>query len=45
MKLIYNSKTDSEISKSNLWLPKGKRRERILEFGINMYTLLYIKLL
>ena len=24
--LIYKTETDSQISKTNLWLPKGKRR-------------------
>ena len=47
--LIYKTEIDSRIHKTNLWLPKGKgRSERGAgvinkEFGINRYTLLYIK--
>ena len=44
--LIYITETDSQISKTKLWLPKGKRGTGggiDLEFGINVYILLYIK--
>ena len=42
--LIYKTKTDSQTSKTNLWLPKWKSGERDkLGVGINIYTLLYIK--
>ena len=45
--LIYRTETDSQISKSNLWLPKGKCGGKVInrEIGINIYTLLYIKLI
>ena len=37
---------DSQTQKTNLWLPKGNGRGGIKqEFGINRYTLLYIKLI
>ena len=42
--LIYRTETDSQTSKTNLRLPKGKGGEGInWEFGINRYTLLCIK--
>ena len=42
--LIYKTETDSQTLKTNLRLPKGKGGGRINEeFGINRYTLLYIK--
>ena len=41
--LIYKTETDSQTQKINLWLPKGKGERINLEFGINRYTLLYIK--
>ena len=42
--LIYKAETDSQTSKTNLWLPKGKHGGGIsYEFGINKYTLLYMK--
>ena len=43
--LIYKIETNSQISKSNLWLPKGKLSGGRInwEDGINTYTLLYIK--
>ena len=42
--LIYKTE-DSKTSKRNLWLPKGKRWGGGInwEFGMNIYTLLYIK--
>ena len=40
---IYKIKTKSKTSKSNLWLPEGKWGGINQEFGINIYTLLYIK--
>ena len=42
--LIYKTETDLQISKTNFWLPKGKRRwgeEINQEFEINKHTLLY----
>ena len=44
--LIYKAETDSQTSKTNLWLPKGKHwwgGGISQEFGINIYTLMYIK--
>ena len=41
--LIYKTETDSQTYKTNLWLPKGKGEGVNYEFGINRYTLLYIK--
>ena len=41
--LIYKTETDSQTQKTNLWLPKGKGEGINQEFGINIYTLLYIK--
>ena len=42
--LIYKTEIDSQTEKTNLWLPKGKKGEGInWEFGIDRYTLLYIK--
>ena len=41
---LYKSETDSEIQKTNLWLPKGKGCGGInQEFKIHIYTLVYIK--
>ena len=37
--LFTKQKQTHRLQKTNLWLPKGKGRE----FGINRYTLLYIK--
>ena len=44
--LIYKTETDSQAQKTNLWLPKGKGGGGGInqEFGNNIYTLLYIKL-
>ena len=44
--LIYKTDTDAQTLKTNLRLPKGKSAGRggiNEEFGINIYTLLYIK--
>ena len=41
--LIYKTETNSQTQKTNLWLPKGKVGVRGQDFGINIYTLLYIK--
>ena len=44
--LIYKTETDLQISKTNLWLPKGIPGSggRINEeLGINRHTLLYIR--
>ena len=41
---FYERETNSQ--RKNLWLPWGKnegKREIVKEFGINMYTLLYLK--
>ena len=41
--LVYKTDKDSQTQKTNLWLPKGERGRDKLGFGINRYTLLYIK--
>ena len=43
--LIHKTETDFQTSKTNLQLPKGKSGRGGInqEFGINIYTLLYIK--
>ena len=42
--LIYKTEIDSQIQKTSLWLPKAERRgEKNQEFGINIYTLLYVR--
>ena len=42
--LIYKTEINSQTLKTNLRLPKGKERGVInWEFGIKIYTLLYIK--
>ena len=42
--LIYKTETDTQTSKTNLQLPKGKGGGGInQEFGINIYALLYTK--
>ena len=40
--LIYKTEADSQISKSNLWLPKGKHGRGGINWkcGTNIYTLL-----
>ena len=42
---IYKTETDSQIQKTNLWLPKGKGVGGGIneEFGINTHTPLKIK--
>ena len=35
--------TDSQASKISLWLPRGRIGGRVREFGMDMYTLLYLK--
>ena len=41
---MYKTEIDPQTQKTNLWLPKGKSKDGInQEFGINKYTLLYIK--
>ena len=40
--LIYKTETGSETYRVNLWLPGGKGGID-WEFGIDMYTLLYLK--
>ena len=42
--LIYKIEIDSQIQKTNLWLPKGKagKGERNQEVGVSICTLLYI---
>ena len=41
---IYTTETNSQISKSNLWSPKGKRggSDKMGDW-INIYILLYIE--
>ena len=42
--LIYKAEVDSQSQKTNIGLPKGKMVGEInQEFGINMYTSLYIQ--
>ena len=42
---IYKTEIDSQTLETNLWLPKGKARGEINEeFGINRYTILYVKI-
>ena len=42
--LIYKTETDSQTSKTNLWLPKGKCQGGIhFGIGINIYTLIYLQ--
>ena len=45
-KLIYQTETDSQTWKTNLWLPKGREGEGGMkwEFGISRYKLQYIKI-
>ena len=41
---VDKTETDSQTQKTNLWLPQGKGGgEWNQEYGINRYTLLYIK--
>ena len=32
--LIYKTETDSQILKTNLWLPKGKEKEQMRSLGL-----------
>ena len=42
--LIYKTEIESQMQKTNLWLPGGKGMGRTnWEIGIDVYTLLYIK--
>ena len=41
--LIYKTEIESQIQKTNLWLPKGGWGGKNWEIEINIYTLLYIK--
>ena len=42
--LIYKTEIESQMQKTNLWLPGGKHGGGInWEIGIDIYTLLYIK--
>ena len=42
--LIYKTRVESQMQKTNLWLPEGKEEEGISqETRINIYTLLCIK--
>ena len=44
--LIYKTETDLQISKTNLWLPKGKHGAGggiNQDLGMNIHTLLYIR--
>ena len=44
--LIYKIGRDSQMEKTHLWLPKREVGGGInYEFGINKYTLLYVKLI
>ena len=41
---IYKTEIESQMQKTNLWLPRGKVGRRInWEIVIDIYTLLYIK--
>ena len=39
-KLIYETESDSQAQKTNLWLPKGKGEWINWEYGINRSTIL-----
>ena len=43
--LIYKTETDLQVSKTNLWLPKGKCSGGGInqELGVNIHTLLCIR--
>ena len=42
--VIYKLVTDSQTLRMNLWLPGARMGEGIVrEFGMDMYTLLYLK--
>ena len=40
---LFTEQKQTHTQKTNLWLPKGKGGGIDWEFGIDMYTLLYIK--
>ena len=39
---IYKTETDSQTQRTNFWLPAGRGGGVDWEFGIDMYTLLYL---
>ena len=42
--LIYKTEIDLQISKTNVWIPKGKGRGGInQDLGMNVLILLYIR--
>ena len=42
--LIYKTEIESQMWKTNLWLPRGRGGEGInWEIGINLYMLLYVQ--
>ena len=41
--LIYKTELESQMQKTNLWLPWNKWGGTNWETGVDMYTLLYIK--
>ena len=43
--VIYKTETDPQISKSNLWLPRGSYGGGVVnqKIGTNIYSLLFIK--
>ena len=41
--LIYKTEVESQMQKTNLWLPGVKGEGKIWEIGTDIYTLLYIK--
>ena len=44
--LIYKTETNPQISKSNLWLPKGKPwggRDKLRRWDYHMHTTIHIK--
>jgi len=43
LQIIYKTETDSQISKTNLWLPKVAGGVINEQFGISRCKLLYIK--
>ena len=40
---LHNTEIDPQTQKTNLWLPKGKGGGINQEFGVKIYTVLYIK--
>ena len=41
--LIYKTEIDSQTQKTSLWLLRGKVEGINQEFGVKIYTVLYIK--